>query len=67
VTGGGHVAYSAATVALVASSPEAARHPYYDLGQATMSIMLAEASLGSGSYHCGGMVSPGICPRIRVL
>jgi nitroreductase len=49
-----HVARSAATVALIA---EAATNPddreviQYDLGQATMSMMLAAADLGIGSGH----------------
>jgi len=52
--GAGHVAASAATVALVA--PEAddghtRESIQYDLGQATMSIMLAAADLGVGSCH----------------
>jgi nitroreductase len=50
----GHVATSAATIALVA--PEGADRRtresiQYDLGQATMSIMLAAADLGIGSGH----------------
>jgi nitroreductase len=52
--GAGHVAHSAATVALVASPPEQERQRstlYYDLGQATMSIMLAAAGLRIGSCH----------------
>jgi nitroreductase len=52
--GAGHVAHSAATIALVASPPELERRRgilYYDLGQATMSIMLAAAGLGIGSCH----------------
>jgi nitroreductase len=51
--GAGHVAHSAATVALVASPPSEQRRGtlYYDLGQATMSIMLAAAGLGIGSSH----------------
>jgi len=52
--GAGHVAHSAATIALAASPPEEERRRltlYYDLGQATMSIMLAAASLGVGSCH----------------
>ena len=61
--GAGHVAHSAATVALVASPPSVPSVPsaleqerrrgtlYYDLGQATMSIMLAAAGLGIGSCH----------------
>jgi nitroreductase len=61
--GAGHVAHSAATVALVGSPPSPPSLPsspeqerrrgtlYYDLGQATMSIMLAAAGLGIGSCH----------------
>ena len=51
---GGHVARSAATIALVAPNPDGARSRdliQYDLGQATMSIMLAAADLGIGSAH----------------
>ncbi|MGA9594581.1 MAG: nitroreductase family protein [Acidimicrobiia bacterium] len=48
--GASHVARSAATIALVAprSNQESAQ---YDLGQATMSIMLEAADLGIGSGH----------------
>ena len=52
--GAGHVARSAATIALVAPTPDDARSRdliQYDLGQATMSIMLAAADLGIGSAH----------------
>src|ERR1017187_5671561 len=52
--GAGPVAHSAATIALVAPPPELERRRgtlYYDLGQATMSIMLAAAGLGIGSCH----------------
>jgi len=54
--GAGHVAGSAATIVLVASSPSAGQERrrgtlYYDLGQATMSIMIAAAGLGIGSCH----------------
>jgi nitroreductase len=51
---GRHVATSAATIALVApgSADGATRESIqYDLGQATMSIMLAAADLGIGSGH----------------
>ncbi len=54
--GAGHVARSAATIALVAPVSGDARHRdtvHYDLGQATMSIMLAAAGLGIGSGHAG--------------
>jgi nitroreductase len=50
----GHVARSAATIALVAPVADDARSRdliQYDLGQATMSIMLAAADLGIGSAH----------------
>jgi nitroreductase len=52
--GAGHVAGSAATIALVSPQPEDDRHRArlnYDLGQATMSIMIAAADLGIGSCH----------------
>lgn len=52
--GAGHVASSAATIALIVSDdPEHARRVQFDLGQATMSIMLAAADLGIGSGHSG--------------
>jgi nitroreductase len=50
----GHVARSAATIALIAPNPDDARSRdlvQYDLGQATMSIMVAAADLGIGSAH----------------
>jgi nitroreductase len=49
-----HVAESAATVALLAPVSEDAQdreRAQYDLGQATMSIMIAAADLGVGSGH----------------
>jgi nitroreductase len=52
----GHVAGSAATIALVAPSSDDAQLRdliQFDLGQATMSIMLAAADLGIGSAHAG--------------
>jgi nitroreductase len=52
--GARHVAGSAATIALIAPDPDDARSReliQYDLGQATMSIMLAAADLGIGSAH----------------
>lgn len=52
--GAGHIAGSAATIALVApkDSDEHARELIqYDLGQATMTIMLAAADLGIGTGH----------------
>jgi nitroreductase len=51
---GGHVARSAATIALIAPNAQDARSRdlvQYDMGQATMSIMLAAADLGIGSAH----------------
>jgi nitroreductase len=50
----GHVAESAATVAIVAPIPNndyQRKSIQYDLGQATMSMMLAAADLGIGSAH----------------
>jgi len=52
--GAGHVAGSAATIALVGpllDDARAAELLQYDLGQATMSIMIAAADLGIGSGH----------------
>jgi nitroreductase len=52
--GAGHVARSAATVALVAPSQQEPRQREileYDLGQATMSLMIEAADLGIGSGH----------------
>ena len=52
--GAGHVASSAATIALVVGDDaEHARRTQFDLGQATMSLMLAAADLGIGSCHSG--------------
>ena len=52
--GAGHIASSAATIALIVDeSNEAARRVQFDLGQATMSVMLAAADLGIGSGHSG--------------
>jgi nitroreductase len=51
---GGHVATSAATIALVAPEapdPHTRESIQFDLGQAAMSIMLAAADLGIGSGH----------------
>jgi nitroreductase len=50
----GHVARSAATIALIAKQPASdweREWTDYDLGQATMSIMVAAADLGIGSGH----------------
>jgi nitroreductase len=49
--GGGHVAQSAVTIALIAPGGDERQRAQYDLGQATMSIMLAAAGLGIGSGH----------------
>jgi nitroreductase len=52
--GAGHVATSAATIALVAPRSDDPRERgsiQYDLGQATMSLMLAAADRGIGSAH----------------
>ncbi|MGA2008439.1 MAG: nitroreductase family protein [Solirubrobacteraceae bacterium] len=52
--GAGHIATSAATIALVTTAFETPRElaiAQYDLGQATMSIMIAAADLGIGSGH----------------
>jgi nitroreductase len=51
-----HVASSAATIALVAPTSDDAQLRdliQFDLGQATMSVMLAAADLGIGSAHAG--------------
>jgi nitroreductase len=52
--GAGHVAHAAAAIALIAPVPQDQRQRdrlQYDLGQATMSIMLAATGLGIGSGH----------------
>jgi nitroreductase len=52
--GAWHVAKSAATIGLVAPLPEDELHrdwTQYDLGQATMMLMLAAADLGVGTAH----------------
>lgn len=52
--GAGHVADSAATVALIASRPSEDRQrdqAQYDLGQATLSMMVAAADLGVATAH----------------
>lgn len=52
--GAGHIAGSAATIVLVLAEPEAERYvviDQYDLGQATMAMMLAATDLGIGSGH----------------
>jgi nitroreductase len=52
----GHVAGSAAAIALVVPTSDEAELReliQFDLGQATMSVMLAAADLGIGSAHAG--------------
>jgi len=51
--GAGHVAGSAATVAVVAPAAEEATRAtvFFDLGQAVFSMMVAAADLGIGSGH----------------
>jgi nitroreductase len=50
--GAGHVAHSAATVAVVVPALDDRREiAYFDVGQAVMSMMLAAADLGIGSGH----------------
>jgi nitroreductase len=52
--GAGHVAAAQAAIVLVLPEPEAERYltlDQYDLGQATMNMLLAAADLGIGSGH----------------
>jgi nitroreductase len=52
--GAGHVAHSMATIVLVLPEPDSERYrliDQYDLGQATMAMMLAATDLGIGSGH----------------
>ncbi len=52
--GAGHVATSAATIALITAVHESERDQaiaWFDLGQATMSIMIEAADLGIGTGH----------------
>jgi nitroreductase len=52
--GAGHVAGSAATIVLALAEPDNDRYrliDQYDLGQATMAMMLAATDLGIGSGH----------------
>jgi nitroreductase len=52
--GAGHLAGARAAIVLVLPEPEAERYltiDQYDLGQATMAMMLAAADLGIGSGH----------------
>lgn len=49
-----HVAGSAATIAVIAPAADNEfRRAQFDLGQATMAMMLAAADLGIGSCHAG--------------
>jgi len=53
-TGGTHIARSAATIAIVAATPEDQRKDellQYDVGQATANMMVTAADLGIGSGH----------------
>jgi nitroreductase len=52
--GGTHIARSAATIAIVAATPEDERKGellQYDVGQATANMMMAAVDLGIGSGH----------------
>lgn len=52
--GAGHVARSKATIAVVTPAPENERRgqlAHFDLGQATMAMMIAAADAGVGSGH----------------
>jgi nitroreductase len=64
-----HVSGSAATVVLVAPIPadqDARDWIFYDMGQATMSMMLAAADLGIGSSHAA-LDDQGLARRILSL
>jgi nitroreductase len=52
--GAGHVAGSAAAIAVIGPAADNEFHrAQFDLGQATMAMMLAAADLGVGSCHAG--------------
>ena len=52
--GAGHVATSAATIAVIgATADNEFGRAQFDLGQATMAMLLAAADLGIGSCHAG--------------
>jgi nitroreductase len=52
--GAGHVAQSAATIVVIGPAADNEFHrAHFDLGQATMAMMLAAADLGIGSCHAG--------------
>jgi nitroreductase len=64
--GAGHVAGSAATIALIlteSDDPQVRERGRYDIGQATMQMMIAAADLGIGSGHS----AVGDQPRAREL
>jgi len=62
--GAGHVADSAATIVVVGPAADNPfRRATFDLGQATMQMMIAAADLGIGSCHAG----VGDMPRLREL
>jgi nitroreductase len=62
--GAGHVADSAATIVVVGPAADNPfRRAAFDLGQATMQMMIAAADLGIGSSHAG----VGDLPRLREL
>lgn len=64
--GAGHIAGSAATIALVAprrDDPTTAGMIQYDLGQATMGITLAATDLGIGSGHAA-VEDQGLAQRV---
>jgi nitroreductase len=62
--GAGHVAHSAATIVVVGPAADNPfRRATFDLGQATMQMMIAAADLGIGSCHAG----VGDMPRLREL
>jgi nitroreductase len=62
--GAGHVADSMATIVVVGPAADNAfRRAAFDLGQATMQMMIAAADLGIGSSHAG----VGDLPRLREL
>jgi nitroreductase len=65
----GHVARSAATIVLVLSEPEDERYrliDQYDLGQATMAMMLAATDSGIGSGH-SAVGDQAACRRILAV